>query len=76
MHPGSHPCPRCGVQTTRESFCTYCLASGRREEAIERQVGWERNRALAALREAEQRLEMAGRSDLAAEVRAVRAKLG
>ena len=40
-----------------------------------RQTGWERDRAYRALQQAEERLEMYGRPDMAREVRTIRARL-
>jgi hypothetical protein len=45
------------------------------DDAEARQTGWERDRAYRALQQAEQRLEMLGRPDMAREVRTIRARL-
>ena len=45
------------------------------DDAEARQTGWERDRAYRALQQAEQRLEMLGRPDMAREVRMIRARL-
>lgn len=44
------------------------------DNADARQTGWERDRAYRALHQAEERLEMAGRSDMAREVRMIRSR--
>lgn len=71
----AHFCPTCGVLTTQPDRCQWCTRTPKVNPAEPRQIQYEYTRAIEALRLAENRLEELGKSEMAREVRAMRAQL-